>query len=499
METSEVERAQRGEVEAPESPETPDMPDMPEMPEVLDTILETIGETPLIRLQSIGVGAAPEILVKVEFFNPGGSVKDRIGVSILDDYERRGILKPGGTIVESTSGNTGVGLAIAAALRGYNAIFVMPDKMSDEKIRLLRAFGARVVITPTAVEPDDPRSYYSVAKRLVEETPNAVLANQYHNPANPEAHYRSTGPEVWRQTAGRVTHFICCLGTGGTISGVGRYLKEKNPLIQIIGVDPVGSVLHDFFYTGVMPPAQSYKVEGIGEDFLPSTTDFSVVDDVVQVTDGESFRMARRLVREEGMFVGGSCGSALAGALNYIQDRDLGPEAVVVVLLPDSGSRYLSKLFDDEWMRENGFLTASRVSGFVSDVIAARGHRDVISVLPTALPRDVVDLMKANGISELPVLEEDGDVRGIVREIDLLASMLEAPTNGSATVDATQATIEPIISNRIAAVQPGTTLGVLGKIFSETGLVVVRENGRVTDVLTKIDLIDYLTDNMEGR
>ncbi len=470
-----------------------------DMPEVMDTILQTIGETPLIRLQNIGTGVVPEVLVKVEFFNPGGSVKDRIGVSILDDYERRGILKPGGTIVESTSGNTGVGLAIAAALRGYNAIFVMPDKMSDEKIRLLRAFGARVVITPTAVEPDDPRSYYSVAKRLVEETPNAVLANQYHNPANPEAHYLSTGPEIWRQTSGHVTHFICCLGTGGTISGVGRYLKEKNPLIQIVGVDPVGSVLHDYFYTGVMPPAQSYKVEGIGEDFLPSTTDFSVVDDVVQVMDGESFRMARRLVREEGMFVGGSCGSALAGALNYIADHELGPEAVVVVLLPDSGSRYLSKLFDDDWMRENGFLTAGRVSGFVSDVIAARGHRDVISVLPSASPRDVVALMKANGISELPVLGEDGDVRGIVREIDLLSRMLDAPSNGSASLDVSHATIEPIISNRVAVVQPGTTLSVLGKIFSETGLVVVRDEGRVSDVLTKIDLIDYLTDNLEGR
>lgn len=484
METSEVERTEDGPAR---------------MPEVKDTILQTIGDTPLIRLQTIGAEVGPDILVKVEFFNPGGSVKDRIGVSILDDYEERGILKPGGTIVESTSGNTGVGLAIAAALRGYSAIFVMPDKMSDEKIRLLRAFGARVVITPTAVEPDDPRSYYSVAKRLVEETPNAVLANQYHNPANPAAHYLTTGPEVWRQTAGRVTHFICCLGTGGTISGVGRFLKEQDPRIQIVGVDPVGSVLHDYFYTGVMPPAQTYKVEGIGEDFIPSATDFSVVDDVVQVTDGESFRMARRLVREEGMFVGGSCGSALAGALTYVRDRELGPEAVVVVLLPDSGSRYLSKLFDDDWMRENGFLAASPVSGYVSDVIAARGHRDVISVNPSARPRDVVALMKANGISELPVLGDDGDVRGIVREIDLLSRMLEAPANGSEAQDGPGSTIEPIISNQIAIVSPGTTLGVLGKIFGDTGLVVVRDGERVSDVLTKIDLIDYLTDNVDAR
>ena len=469
------------------------------MPEVLDDILQTVGDTPIIRLGALGASAAPDLLVKVEFFNPGGSVKDRIGISIVEDYEHRGILKPGGTIVESTSGNTGVGLAIAAALKGYGAIFVMPDKMSDEKIMLLRAFGARVVITPTAVEPDDPRSYYSVAKRIVDETPNAVLANQYHNPANPAAHYRTTGPELWRQTAGRITHFICCLGTGGTISGVGKYLKEQNPDIQIVGVDPVGSVLHDYFYTGVMPPAQTYKVEGIGEDFLPSTTDFSFVDDVVQVTDGESFRMTRRLVREEGMFVGGSCGSALAGALHYIEDKALGPDDVVVVLLPDSGSRYLSKIFDDDWMRENGFHMAERVSGYVSDVIAARGHREVISVLPSAHPRDVVALMKADGISELPVLDEEGEVRGIVREIDLLEKMLETPGNGATPLGKSEATIEPIVSNRIAVVEPGTPLGVLGKIFSDTGLVVVRENGQVSDVLTKIDLIDYLTDNVDGR
>lgn len=473
------------------------------MREVKDSILDMIGETPLVRLRSIGADLAPSILVKVEFFNPGGSVKDRIGVSILDAYEREGRLKPGGTVVEATSGNTGVGLAIAAALRGYHSIFVMPDKMSDEKIRLLRAFGSRVVITPTAVEPDDPRSYYSVARRLVEETPGAVLANQYHNPANPEAHYRTTGPEVWRQTDGRVTHFICCLGTGGTISGVGRFLKERRASIQIVGVDPVGSVLHDYFYTGVMPPAQSYKVEGIGEDFLPSTTDFGVVDDVVQVTDGESFRMARRLVREEGMFVGGSCGSALAGALDYVRERGLGPDDVVVVLLPDSGSRYLSKLFDDDWMRENGFLTAGRISGYVSDILTARGRREVISVPPEAAPRDVVALMKANGISELPVLGADGSVLGIVREIDLLTHMLDAPgpavTDPGDALSAAEPTISPMISNRIAVVQPGTSLAVLGKIFGDTGLVVVSDSGQVTDVLTKIDLIEYLTDTMEGR
>jgi len=464
------------------------------MPEVAGSILATIGDTPLVRLTNIDRGVPAQLLMKVEFFNPGGSVKDRIGIAMIEDYERRGLLVPGGTIVESTSGNTGVGLAIAAALKGYSAIFVMPDKMSDEKIRLLRAFGARVVITPTAVEPDDPRSYYSVARRLVDETPNAVLANQYHNMANPQAHYRSTGPEIWRQTAGRITHFVCGLGTGGTISGAGRYLKEQNPDVQVVGVDPVGSVLHDHFYTGVMPPAQSYKVEGIGEDFLPTTTDFGVIDDIVQVTDGESFRMARRLVREEGMFVGGSCGSALAGAIRYATDRDLGSDAVVVVLLPDSGDRYLSKLFDDEWMRENGFHVGESVDGRVADVLAARGHRPVISAQPDAAAGEVVALMRSNGISQLPVLDADGGILGVVRETDLLERML-AP----AEADEAGATIRPIISNRFAAVEPGTSLSVLGRIFGDTELVVVRDRGSVTDVLTKIDLIEYLTDNLAAE
>lgn len=460
------------------------------MPGVAATILDTIGDTPLVRLGRIGAGLDADLLAKVEYFNPGSSVKDRIGISIVEDYEQRGLLKPGGTIVEATSGNTGVGLAIAAALRGYSAIFVMPDKMSDEKIQVLRAYGARVVVTPTAVEPDDPRSYYAVARQLVEETPGAVLANQYHNPANPETHYRTTGPEIWEQTAGRVTHFICGLGTGGTISGVGRYLKERNPEIQIVGVDPVGSVLHDFFYTGIMPPAETYKVEGIGEDFLPSTTDFSQVDDVVQVTDGECFRMTRRLVREEGIFVGGSCGAAVIGAIKYVAERKLGPEAVVVVLLPDSGSRYLSKLFNDDWMRENGFHLAERVEGYVRDILDARGERAVISAAPEDRMDEVVHRMKESGISQLPVVDEAGEVRGAIREVDLLEAML---AGGEAGADAP---IAAFVSNRVALVEPGTTLSVLGRIFSHTELVVVRDEDGLRQVLTKIDLIEHLTDNV---
>ena len=289
------------------------------MPEICDTILDAIGNTPLVRLHRVNRGLRPQVLAKVEYLNPGGSVKDRIGLAMIEDAERSGRLKPGGTIVEPTSGNTGAGLAIAAAIRGYKTIFVMPDKMSEEKIRYLRALGSKVVITPTAVEPDDPRSYYSVSKRLAEETPNAILAGQYWNQANPEAHYRSTGPEIWRQTAGQIDAFIAGMGTGGTISGTAKFLKEQNPAIKIVGVDPVGSLYTEYFRTGVLGPAFGYKVEGVGEDFLPTTMHFQYVDDVVQVNDKESFLMTRRLVREEGLFVGGSCGLAMAGALKWLR------------------------------------------------------------------------------------------------------------------------------------------------------------------------------------
>lgn len=310
---------------------------------VYDDILQTIGKTPLIRLNRLGRGLPCPIYAKVEFFNPGGSIKDRIALNIIEEAERSGRLKPGGTIVESTSGNTGVGLAIVSAKKGYKTIFVLPDKMSEEKIQLLRAFGAKVVITPTAVAPEDPQSYYSVAKRLVAETPNAILANQYHNPENPRSHYQTTGPEIWEQTGGLVTDVVAGMGTGGTISGVGRYLKEQNPDIRIVGADPVGSLLLETWQQGRVPGdahPKTYKVEGIGEDFLPSTLDLSLIDQIVRVGDKESFLWARRLVREEGIFAGGSSGSALAAAIHYAQT--LPPDRLLVVILPDSGSRYLS-------------------------------------------------------------------------------------------------------------------------------------------------------------
>ncbi|MCA9984965.1 MAG: cystathionine beta-synthase [Anaerolineales bacterium] len=461
---------------------------------VHQSIMETIGNTPLVRLNSVASDVRCQMLAKVEFFNPGGSVKDRIGPAIIEDAERRGVLKPGGTIVESTSGNTGVGLAIAAAAKGYKCIFVMPDKMSQEKILLLRAFGARVVVTPTAVEPEDPRSYYSVAKRLVEETPGAILANQYHNPVNPQAHFETTGPEIWAQTAGKVTHFVAGMGTGGTISGTGRFLKSQNPRVKVVGVDPIGSILYELHRSGRYTTAESYKVEGIGEDFLPSTTDMSVVDTIVQVNDRESFMMTRRLVREEGIFCGGSCGAAVAGALKYARERNLGPDDIVVVILPDSGSRYLSKVFDDDWMRENGFLESSWVDHRAQDILADRDPAQVLTARKDDALTAVVAMFKKNGISQMPVVDEDGSLVGMVREIDLLKHLLEA--DHAHTRDET---IADMVDRNVTVVRPSTPLETLMSIFSNERFVVVSSGEQIQGILTQIDILDFLASQLGNK
>ncbi len=454
---------------------------------VYSNVLETIGHTPLVRLNRVVSGLRATVLAKLEFLNPGGSVKDRIGAAMIEDAEAAGKLRPGGIIVEATSGNTGVGLAIAAAIKGYRCVFVMPDKMSQEKVQLLRAFGARVVITPTAVEPDDPRSYYSVSRRIVAETPNSILANQYHNPMNPGAHYRTTGPEIWEQTGGRAKVFVAGMGTGGTITGTGRYLKERNSDVKVVGVDPVGSLLYDTWRLGRVPEEpflKTYKIEGIGEDFLPGALDLSVCDEVVQSDDKESFLITRRLVREEGIFCGGSSGSAVAGVLKSRLVRDLDRDEIAVVILPDSGSRYLSKVFDDEWMRENGFLEAPWGAATVADLLAAKPSREVISVSPLEKVRNVIARLHEHDISQMPVIS-DGKLAGMVTETQLLNHLV----SGEAAADDP---IAPIVQRQVTTVNSETSLETVMGLFGDGSVAVVVDRDEVAGIITKIDLIDFL-------
>ncbi len=455
----------------------------PLMKGAVEDIVATIGNTPIVRLNAVAADVESEIYVKIEYMNPAGSMKDRVGLNIIRDAEDRGMLGPGATIVEATSGNTGAGLAMVAAIRGYKCIFVMPDKMSPEKVDALRAYGAKVVICPTAVEPSDPRSYYSVARRLVEETPGAFYANQYHNPANPESHYLSTAPEIWEQTGGEFDVFVSGMGTGGTLSGCGRYFKERNPDIQIVGVDPVGSLYYEYVKTGRLTKSFSYYVEGIGEDFLPSTMNLNILDDIVQVDDRECFMMTRDLVRREGIFCGGSCGAAVQGALKYA--RSLKTPKRILVLLPDNAQKYLSKVFNDDWMRSNGFLNENEEEGTVAHLIKNRPRR-LIAVDESTTVRQAVSMMKEHGISQLPVLDSNQHHRGIVSEIDLLNYI----------VDNEGGFDEPLgdlVSADYATVTPHTRLTLLKTIFNEARVVLVLDDHKLQSVLTKIDLIDYLS------
>jgi len=455
----------------------------PVMQGAVADLTQAIGHTPIVRLNRVAEGIDSEIYVKLESLNPAGSMKDRVALNIIRDAEQRGMLGPGGTIIEATSGNTGAGLAMVAAIRGYKCIFVMPDKMSSEKMDTLRAYGAKVVICPTAVEPSDPRSYYSTARRIVEETPGAFYANQYHNPANPEAHYVSTAPEIWEQTGGGFDVFVSGMGTGGTLSGCGRYFKEKNPDVQIVGVDPIGSLYYEYIKTGRLTKAFSYYVEGIGEDFLPSTMNLDILDDVVQVDDRECFLMTRELVRREGIFCGGSGGAAVVGAVKYA--RALKEPKRLLVLMPDSAQKYLSKIFNDEWMRSNGFLAEDDTEGTVAHLLKSKQGR-LLTIGAQATVREAVRILKEHGISQLPVLDATGRHCGLVSELDLLDHVVENEGDP-------ETKLEQLISSDYATVTPHTRLQLLKHIFKDAKVVLVVDNDKAVGILTKIDLIDYVS------
>jgi cystathionine beta-synthase len=458
-----------------------------------NNILEAVGHTPLIRLNRINAGLKPQIYVKAEYTNPGGSVKDRIGITMIDDAEKRGLLKLGGTIIEGTSGNTGMGLALVAAVRGYKMVFTITDKQSKEKVDLLKALGAEVIVCPTAVEPEDPRSYYSVAKKLAREIPNSFYPNQYDNPMNPEAHYRTTGPEIWEDTEGKITHFVCGMGTGGTVSGVGKYLKEKNPNVKIIGVDPYGSLYYDFVKTGETIKAKTYVVEGIGEDFFPTTMNLKILDDVIQVNDEECFVVARRLVKMEGLFTGGSGGGCISAALKIA--KDLGPDAFIVALLPDTGMRYLSKVYNDEWMRERGYVEAASsitAAEVVNAKHAAGKVRELVIVRPYQTVFHALKTMQEQDISQIPVFEENLPI-GTIYEDQILTMALQGK-------DLRKLTIREVMSKPLPQVPKNAPVERVTYILShENPAVFVEMDGSKFEILTKYDLMSTVASLMEQK
>jgi cystathionine beta-synthase len=466
-----------------------------------DNVLQTIGQTPLIRLHRVTDGARTPVYGKAEMFNPGGSVKDRISLAIIEAAEESGDLRPGGTIVEGTSGNTGVALAVAAAVKGYRCIFTIPDKMSTEKVRLLKAFGAEVIVTPSAVPPDHPDYYNNLAKRIAEETPNAILADQFYNPVNPQAHYETTGPEVWEQTEGRITHFIASPGTGGTISGAARYLKEQNPEVRIIAGDPIGSIFTTYHRTGHVEPGAPYKVEGIGNDKIPTTLHFDLVDefrqvcdrdafhmfDLVdefrQVCDRDAFHMARRVTREEGLFSGGSTGLIVKIAVDVAREVD-DPEACVVCILCDTGERYLSKVYNDEWMAENRMFRPARVTAAYL-LESKADDTPLVSVGPRASVREALDLIEEHNVSQLPVLEEGRPV-GSVNESALLGAVMEDPARLANEVREVADEPFPVVDTDAELSE------ITSRLTRQNPAILVAENGSVRGILTRYDVIHHL-------
>jgi cystathionine beta-synthase len=451
----------------------------------VDNVVELIGQTPLVRLHRVTEGVAPTVLAKVEYLNPGGSVKDRIAVRMVEEAEKSGLLRPGGTIVEPTSGNTGVGLALVAQTKGYQCVFVCPDKVSEDKRNVLRALGAEVVVCPTAVMPEDPRSYYQVSDRLAREIPGAWKPDQYANPNNPLSHYESTGPEIWEQTAGKVTHFVAGVGTGGTISGAGRYLKEASGgRVRIVGADPEGSV-----YSG--GTGRPYLVEGVGEDFWPQTYDRTICDEIVEVTDKRSFELTRRLAREEGLLVGGSCGMAVAAALDVAHRA--GPDDVIVVLLPDGGRGYLSKIFNDDWMARYGFLRATEAGATVADVLAGKTGRmpELVHVHPTETVRDAIDYMREYGVSQMPVLRAEppvvtGEIAGSIAERDLLDALF----TGQAHL---HDKVEKHVGPPLPMIGGGQPVAEAVAMLEKADAAIILVDGKPAGVLTRQDLLVHLS------
>lgn len=451
---------------------------------VSNSLIELVGNTPLVRLKKVTAGLAPTVLAKVEYFNPGGSVKDRIALRMVEDAERRGLLKPGGTIVEPTSGNTGVGLAIVAAEKGYRCVFVCPDKVGADKLAVLRAYGAEVVVCPTTVAPDHPKSYYSVSDRLAATIPGAWKPDQYSNPNNPESHYYSTGPEIWEQTEGRITHFVAGIGTGGTITGTGRYLKEvSNGRVKVIGADPEGSV-----YSG--GTGRPYLVEGVGEDIWPATYDTKICDEIIAVSDKDSFLMTRRLAKEEALLVGGSCGLAVVAALKVAAQA--GPDDVIVVLLPDGGRGYLGKIFNDEWMADYGFLEPETEEATAGQVLAAKDDSlpEFVHTHPHETVGTAIAIMREYGVSQLPVMKEEppvmaAEVVGAIAERDLLDALF----NGRAQLGDP---VEQHMRPPLPVVGSGEPVSRCVELLQSSGAVVVLEDGKPSGILTRQDLLAHL-------
>lgn len=453
---------------------------------IYNSIIETIGNTPMIRLNKVNKGIKGEILVKVEYFNPGNSMKDRMAVKMVEDAEKAGILKPGGTIIEGTSGNTGMGLALAAIAKGYKCIFTMADKQSKEKIDILKAVGAEVVVCPTNVAPEDPRSYYSVAKRLNQEIPNSFYPNQYDNLSNAQAHYETTGPEIWKDTEGKITHYAAGVGTGGSMCGTAKYLKEMNPDIVTVGIDTYGSVFKKYKETGIFDENEIYPylTEGIGEDILPKNVDFDLIDHFIKVTDKDAAVMTRRLSREEGLFVGWSCGSAVHGALEYAKEN-LKEGDRMVIILPDHGTRYLGKIYNDDWMRNHGFME-DKIFGTARDIIGSRnGSYQLVVSQKSDKVKDAIALMNGKSVSQIPVME-DGHVVGSITDSKILSKIIENP-------ELKDATVAEVMESSMKFVALDSTLDVLSSMVDKEKAVLVRDDHHQIHIITKHDILEAIT------